>query len=65
MANSIIHPTPADMGYSFPAEWHKHRATWLSYPHEDSYSWPGTLQGIFPYYNAFIRELSKGGEGLY
>ena len=60
MANSIIHPTPADMGYSFPAEWHKHRATWLSYPHEDSYSWPGTLQGIFPYYNAFIRELSKG-----
>lgn len=60
MANNIVHPSPADLGYSFPAEWHKHRATWLSYPHEDSYSWPGTLQSIFPYYNAFIKELAKG-----
>ena len=60
MANNIAHPTPGDLGYSFPAEWHKHRATWLSYPHHDSYSWPGTLQNIFQYYNAFIKELSKG-----
>ncbi|MEI7491186.1 MAG: agmatine deiminase family protein [Bacteroidota bacterium] len=60
MANKIVHPTPKDLGYSFPAEWQKHRATWLSYPHDDSYSWPGTLQNIFPYYNAFIREISKG-----
>jgi agmatine deiminase len=32
----------------------------LSYPHSDSYSWPGTLDRIFPFYNQFIRELSKG-----
>jgi len=60
MTNSIVHPTPRDLGYSFPAEWHVHRATWLSYPHSDSYSWPGTLQNIFPFYNSFIRELSAG-----
>lgn len=53
-------PTPKELGYSFPAEWAKHRATWLSYPHDGSYSWPGTLERIFPFYNRFIRELSKG-----
>jgi len=55
-------PTPKDLGYFFPAEWAEHRATWLSYPHDDSYSWPGTLSRIFPFYNQFIKELSKGEE---
>ncbi len=53
-------PTPRQAGYAFPAEWSEHRATWLSYPHEDSYSWPGTLERIFPFYNRFIAEISKG-----
>ncbi|MCK9424000.1 MAG: agmatine deiminase family protein [Bacteroidales bacterium] len=52
--------TPKQLGYSFPAEWERHRATWLSYPHDDSYSWPGTLNRIFPVYNRFIKELTKG-----
>ena len=52
--------TPKSLGYHFPAEWETHRATWLSYPHSDSYSWPGTLQNIFPFYNRFILEISKG-----
>ena len=50
---------PSELGYSFPPEWADHRATWLSYPHDGSYSWPGTLVRIFPYYNRFIKELSK------
>ncbi len=54
------HPPPKELGYRFPAEFAPHRATWLSYPHDDSYSWPGTLPRIFPYYNQFIHELSKG-----
>jgi len=53
-------PTPGELGYSFPAEWKKHRATWLSYPHDGSYSWPGTLQRIYPSYHAFIKVLSEG-----
>jgi agmatine deiminase len=54
------HPTPKELGYRFPAEFEPHRGTWLSYPHDDSYSWPGTLPKIFPYYNQFILELAKG-----
>jgi agmatine deiminase len=52
--------TPWELGYRFPAEWEPHRATWLSYPHQDSYSWPGTLEKIFPEYNRFILEISRG-----
>jgi len=51
---------PKELGYRFPAEWEPHRATWLSYPHADSYSWPGTLPAIYPYYNQYIKEISKG-----
>jgi agmatine deiminase len=54
------HPTPKELGYRFPAEFEPHRATWLSYPHSGSYSWPGTLPKIFPFYNRFIAELSGG-----
>ena len=60
MKQDFLHPTPKALGYHFPAEWEPHRATWLSYPHDDSYSWPGTLAGIFDPYNKFIREISKG-----
>ena len=58
--NNFTDPTPGELGYYFPAEWAEHRSTWLSYPHDDSYSWPGTLSRIFPFYNQFIKELSKG-----
>jgi agmatine deiminase len=51
---------PKELGYRFPAEWEPHRATWLSYPHADSYSWPGTLPAIFPFFHQFIHEIAKG-----
>ncbi len=41
--------TPRERGYYFPAEYHPHRATWLSWPHKEA-SWPakfGTVPGIF------------------
>jgi len=47
------------MGYRFPAEWEKHRATWLSYPHNET-SWPGKIHTIFPFYHEFIRNLAQG-----
>ncbi|MDD4554583.1 MAG: agmatine deiminase family protein [Bacteroidales bacterium] len=56
---NLLQNTPRESGYFFPAEWAPHRATWLSYPHDDSYSWPGTLPRIFPFYNRFIRELAR------
>jgi agmatine deiminase len=47
------------MGYRFPAEWEKHAATWLSYPHNEN-SWPGRIQNIYTAYHQFIKELSRG-----
>lgn len=53
--------TPKALGYRFPAEWEKHKATWLSYPHNEK-SWPGKIQTIFPSYHEFIRTISEGEE---
>ena len=52
------HPTPKDLGYHFPAEWHQHTATWLSWIHKNE-SWPGTIDKVYPYYVEFIKTLSQ------
>ncbi len=51
--------TPKELGYTFPAEWAKHEATWLSWPHKEE-SWPGKLNSIYPIYAQFIKILSQG-----
>lgn len=52
------HPTPKDLGYHFPAEWHQHTATWLSWIHKNE-SWPGTIDKVYPYYVEFIKVLAQ------
>lgn len=49
--------TPKSLGYKFPAEWERHEATWLSWPHKEA-SWPGKLDAIFSQYAQFIKILS-------
>ena len=51
--------TPHEQGYYFPAEFAKHDATWLSWPHKEA-SWPGKIKTIFPVYAEFIRLLAEG-----
>jgi agmatine deiminase len=51
--------TPKQLGYYFPAEFDKHVATWLSWPHKEA-SWPGKIQAIYPYYSQFVKELALG-----
>ena len=51
--------TPRQQGYHFPAEFAKHTATWLSWPHKEA-SWPGKIETIFPVYAAFIKYLAEG-----
>lgn len=51
--------TPRELGYSFPAEFAPHRATWLSWPHKEA-SWPGKIESIYPNYSLFVKELTKG-----
>ncbi len=50
--------TPKELGYYFPAEFAKHYATWLSWPHKEA-SWPGKIDAVYPYYAQFIKELAK------
>ena len=51
--------SPKQAGYFFPAEWHKHAATWLSFPHKEA-SWPGKIEAIYDNYIAFIKAIAKG-----
>ena len=51
--------TPKDLGYFFPAEWHTHTATWLSWPHKEA-SWPGKIETIYKPYCQFIKAVSEG-----
>ena len=53
--------TPKQQQYYMPAEWAHHKATWLSYPHNED-SWPGKINTIFPSYNLFIKVLSEDEE---
>lgn len=53
--------TPKQEGFHFPAEWHPHQATWLSWPHNQE-SWPGKIESIFSAYTQFVKELSLDEE---
>ncbi|HEY7165463.1 MAG TPA: agmatine deiminase family protein, partial [Candidatus Binatia bacterium] len=48
---------PACLGYSMPAEWAPHRATWLSWPHNLE-TWPSQLERVRDIWVEMIRSLS-------
>lgn len=50
---------PKDLGYYFPAEWEKHEATWLSWPHNEE-TWPGKLESIYSAYAIFVKTIAEG-----
>jgi agmatine deiminase len=50
-------PTPLDLGYSMPAEWAPHRATWLSWPHNLE-TWPVQLEHVREAWVQMILALS-------
>ena len=52
-------PTPAQEGFFFPAEWHPHAATWLTWPHTEV-SWSKErLELMMPGYLDFIKAISE------
>ncbi|WP_258104915.1 agmatine/peptidylarginine deiminase [Marinoscillum sp. MHG1-6] len=55
----MTNSTPKEAGFIFPAEWHPHRATWLSWPHNVN-SWPGKIEKIYQPYAEFIRLVAEG-----
>jgi agmatine deiminase len=51
--------TPAALGFSMPAEWQKHEATWLGWPH-NSTDWPGKIDTIRWVYGEIVRKIAVG-----
>lgn len=51
--------TPAELGYTMPAEWEKHTATWLGWPHNET-DWPGKLDTIRWVYGEMTRKIAAG-----
>src|SRR3954453_7814529 len=54
-----IEDTPATLGFSMPAEWEKHEATWLGWPH-NSTDWPGKVDTIRWVYGEMVRKIAVG-----
>ena len=50
--------TPRAQGYRMPAEWERHEATWLAWPHNPE-DWPGKFQTIPWVYAEIVRLLSR------
>jgi agmatine deiminase len=50
-------PMPRELGYSMPAEWVRHRATWLSWPHNQE-TWPSQLERVRDAWVQMILALS-------
>ncbi|HEX9007587.1 MAG TPA: agmatine deiminase family protein [Bacteroidota bacterium] len=51
--------TPATLGYSLPAEWAPHEATWLGWP-SNTEDWPGKFAPIPWVYGEIVRKLAPG-----
>jgi agmatine deiminase len=49
--------TPRSLGYSMPAEWAPHRATWMSWPHNNE-TWPTQLETVRAAWVEMIHALS-------
>jgi agmatine deiminase len=51
--------TPRALGFSMPAEWERHEATWLAWPHNPT-DWPDKLDTIRWVYTEIVRRIAPG-----
>ena len=51
--------TPAALGYAMPAEWERHEATWLAWPHHEA-DWPGKMEAVRWVYGEMVRKIAPG-----
>jgi agmatine deiminase len=54
----MTNSTPFQLGYSMPAEWEPHGATWLAWPHNPE-DWPGKFHVIPWLYAEIVRLLAR------
>jgi agmatine deiminase len=53
--------SPSALGYRWPAEWERHAATWLTWPHADT-TWPGRVARAEAAFVEMVRALSPREE---
>jgi agmatine deiminase len=58
LPKAMARRSKTNAGYRMPAEWEKHAATWLAWPHETS-DWPGKFAPIPWVYGEIVRHLSR------
>ena len=58
MAKKTDGKTPEELGFRMPAEWEKHEATWLGWPHERT-DWPGKFAPTPWAFAEMVRLLSE------
>lgn len=51
--------TPSELNFSMPAEWERHEATWLGWPHNPT-DWPGKVDTIRWVYGEMVRKIGAG-----
>ncbi len=56
---SVSATPPAELGYAMPAEWEKHEATWLGWPHNET-DWPDKIDTIRWVYGEMVRKIAPG-----
>lgn len=57
--NQPLNQSPVQAGYSIPAEWDHHDATWIGWPHCQS-DWPGKFSVIPWAYGEMVRKIAMG-----
>ncbi|HEY6330985.1 MAG TPA: agmatine deiminase family protein, partial [Blastocatellia bacterium] len=50
---------PAQLGFRLPAEWERHDATWIGWPHTRT-DWPGKMGAITWVYTEIARKITAG-----
>jgi agmatine deiminase len=55
VANS---PSPRALGYTMPAEWDRHEATWIGWPHNKT-DWPDKIASIQWVYGEIARKITE------
>lgn len=51
--------TPCNLKFSLSAEWEKHEATWIGWPHNKE-DWPGKFSPILWVYGEIVKKISEG-----
>jgi len=58
----ILDKTPVEMGYTFPAEWERHRGTWFSWPRPEGISFPDKYHTVPENLARIVREITPREE---